>query len=44
MKNIIKIITHYFINTNLCNRKCCYRIVTRKNGVCDFCKTKKIKR
>ena len=40
MKNIIRYLIKYFLSVNLCNRKCCYRVVTRKNGVCKFCKLK----
>lgn len=41
MKNIIKRIVKYFLRVNLCNRNKCYRVVTRKNGVCEMCKCKK---
>ena len=39
-RKIIKFLMKKFVDVNLCNRKNCYRIVTRKNGVCDFCKQK----
>lgn len=41
LKKIIKDLVKRFFNCYLCNRQCCYRVVTRKNGVCDFCKCKK---
>ena len=40
MKKIIRKLVKYFLNIYLCARRCCYRIVLRKNGVCKFCKLK----
>ena len=40
MKNIVKYLIRYFLSVNLCNRIHCYRVVTRKNGVCKNCKLK----
>jgi len=40
MKSIIKRLVSYFLQVNLCNRIKCYRVVTRKNGVCEHCKRK----
>ena len=41
MKKIIKILVKRFLNINLCTRDYCYRVVTRKNGVCENCKCKR---
>lgn len=41
MKNIVKYLVRYFLSVNLCNRTHCYRVVMRKNGVCEICKCKR---
>ncbi len=40
LKSLLNFFIKKYLKLNLCNRKKCYRVVNRKNGVCSMCKNK----